>query len=446
MAKAGANPSGEVEQITVLLVDDIAETRESIRKLLSFEPDFKVIGSVGTGKEGVEAAKQLKPSIIIMDINMPDMDGIQATSLINQAVPTAAVIIMSVQNDQDYLRRAMLAGARNFLSKPVMPDELYNTIRTVYKQHQTYRETFTQIKEGGAVEQKKAVAAMTGVEDRPGHIIVVYSPQGGVGSTTIATNLASGLMKEGVRVLLVDSDVQFGDVGVYLNLPAQTSMLDLVDTVSDLDIDLFDKIVVSHESGLKVLLGPTRPEMADPIVQNPAVISQIIQKIANNYDFIVVDTARHLDDIVLSLFEIAAKIVLVSLPTLASVKNTKYVLDLFDQLGFDASRNMLVLNRVPTDKNSQKFMVSTERIEKFLKLPVTLSIPTDDVTVLQSMSKGVPIVAQRDRSKSPVREFMQLADQLHATLIPESVDQSADKDKPEEKKSRLPLNLRFGKA
>jgi pilus assembly protein CpaE len=445
MAKAGANPAGEAEQISVLLVDDIAETRESIRKLLSFEPDFKVVGSVGTGREGVEAAKQLKPSIIIMDINMPDMDGIQATSLINQSVPTAAVIIMSVQNDQDYLRRAMLAGARNFLSKPVMPDELYNTIRTVYKQHQTYRETFTQIKEGGAVEQKKAVAAMTGVEDRPGHIIVVYSPQGGTGSTTIATNLASGLMKEGIRVLLVDADVQFGDVGVYLNLPTQTSMIDLVDTVNDLDSELFDKIVVSHDSGLKVLLGPARPEMADAIVQNPGVIAQIIQKIANNYDFIVIDTARHLDDIVLSLFEIAAKIVLVSLPTLASVKNTKYVLDLFDQLGFEPSRNMLMLNRVPTDKNSQKFMVSPERIEKFLKLPVSISIPTDEATVLQSMSKGVPIVAQRDRSKSPVREFMQMADQLHADLMPESVEQA--QDKPEEKtKTRLPLNLRFGKA
>jgi pilus assembly protein CpaE len=445
MAKTGANPGGDLEQITVLLVDDIAETRESIRKLLSFEPDFKVVGSVGTGREGVEAAKQLKPGIIIMDINMPDMDGIQATSLINQAVPTAAVIIMSVQTDQDYLRRAMLAGARNFLGKPVMPDELYNTIRKVYEQHKSYRETFTKINQSDAAEQKKAVAAMTGEENRAGNIIVVYSAQGGVGTTTVATNLASGLMKEGIRVLLVDADVQFGDVGVYLNLPAQTSMIDLVDTVNDLDIDLFDKIVVTHDSGLKVLLGPTRPEMADPVIQNPAVISQIIQKIAHNYDYIVIDTARHLDDITVSLFEIAARIVLVSLPTLASVKNTKYVLDLFDQLGFEGNKNMLILNRVPIDKNSQKFMVPPERIEKFLKLPVTISIPTDDVTVLQSMSKGVPIVAQRDRSKSPVREFMQLADQLHTTLMPEAVDQQAEK--PEEKsKSRLPLNLRFGKA
>src|SRR5215213_8795574 len=126
------NTPGEGDVITVLLVDDIPETRENIKKLLAFESDFKVIGSVGTGREAVAQAHELRPDIVIMDINMPDMDGIQATSEITKALPTAAVIMMSVQNDPDYLRKAMLAGARNFLTKPILPDELYNTIRTVH--------------------------------------------------------------------------------------------------------------------------------------------------------------------------------------------------------------------------------------------------------------------------------------------------------------------------
>ena len=124
--------SGENDVITIMLVDDIPETRENIKKLLAFEPDFKVVGSFGTGREAVTMAKELRPDIVIMDINMPDMDGIQATSEITKAIPTAAVIMMSVQNDPDYLRKAMLAGARNFLTKPIDTDELYNTIRTVY--------------------------------------------------------------------------------------------------------------------------------------------------------------------------------------------------------------------------------------------------------------------------------------------------------------------------
>src|SRR5436190_23553936 len=130
---------GKSGTIQVLIVDDISETRENIKKLLSFEDEFRVVGSVGTGREALRATLETRPDIVIMDINMPDMDGIQATNEITKAVPTAAVIMMSVQNDQDYLRKAMLAGARNFLVKPIDTDELYNTIRNVYQGYASIR-------------------------------------------------------------------------------------------------------------------------------------------------------------------------------------------------------------------------------------------------------------------------------------------------------------------
>src|SRR5687767_3682627 len=113
----------------VLIVDDIAETRENIRKLLQFEPDIEVVGMARTGREGIQLAKETRPHVVLMDINMPDMDGIQATEIIVKDVPSAQIIIVSVQSDTDYLRRAMLAGARDFLSKPPPADELVNTIR-----------------------------------------------------------------------------------------------------------------------------------------------------------------------------------------------------------------------------------------------------------------------------------------------------------------------------
>ena len=186
------------EIINILLVDDIRETRESIKKLLAFEADFKVVGSASNGIEGVELAKELRPDIIIMDINMPDMDGLEAANLITKAVPTVGVIMMSVQNDADYMQRAMLAGARNFfLSKPVNMDDLYNTIRNVYEQYRPIRERELAI---GEINVPTTTQKVTGEGGRAGHVIVVYSPQGGAGCTTISTNLASGLMKEGVKV------------------------------------------------------------------------------------------------------------------------------------------------------------------------------------------------------------------------------------------------------
>ena len=121
------------EQILILIVDDVAETRENLRKLLSFAPDIQVVGAAASGEEAIEMAKQFQPHIVLMDINMPGMDGITATEIILQAVPMTQVVVLSVQGESDYLRRAMLAGARDFLTKPPSGDELMGTIRQVYE-------------------------------------------------------------------------------------------------------------------------------------------------------------------------------------------------------------------------------------------------------------------------------------------------------------------------
>lgn len=113
----------------VLIVDDVAETRENVRKLLQFEADVEVVGVARTGREAIEMGQELEPDVILMDINMPDMDGIAATEAIRQKKPFVQVVILSVQGDPNYMRRAMLAGARDFLTKPPMGDELISAIR-----------------------------------------------------------------------------------------------------------------------------------------------------------------------------------------------------------------------------------------------------------------------------------------------------------------------------
>ena len=117
------------DKIRVLIVDDVAETRDNVRKLLQFEADIEVVAAARTGREAIQLTQETNPDVVLMDINMPDMDGIQATEIIVREVPSAQIVIVSVQSDTDYLRRAMLAGARDFLSKPPSADELINTIR-----------------------------------------------------------------------------------------------------------------------------------------------------------------------------------------------------------------------------------------------------------------------------------------------------------------------------
>ena len=415
MSKTESAPSGSDEVITILLVDDIPDTLENIKKLISFEPDMKVIGTARTGTEGVAQAKEHKPNIIIMDINMPDMDGIQATTLITEAVPTTAVIMMSVQNDPDYLRRAMLAGARNFLTKPIEMDELYNTIRTVHARNKPIAAQYAAVAEG--VRELRPKVADRAPTERAGHIITVYSPQGGVGTTTVATSVASGLMKEGSKVLLVDADLQFGDVGIMLNLQSQSTMVELIPDVDDLDIELFENIVATHDSGLKVLLGPARPEFFEEVEKSPEALSQILKKVSGSYDFIVIDTSTRVDEITLSLFDISTRIVLVCNPTIPSVKNARLVLDLFDKLHYPPDKVMLAVNRTADDRQGRRHGVSLERISDFLKRPVVTAIPSNEQMVSRAINKAVPVVAsERDKSKSPIRELLDLSEAIYGAL------------------------------
>src|SRR5437667_4074115 len=165
------------DRIKVLIVDDIPETRDHLSKLLGFEADVEVVGAAAGGLEAIEMATALLPDVVLMDINMPGMDGITATEQLAAQVPTAAVVMMSVQGEADYLRRSMLAGAREFLVKPFSSDELTASIRQVFT-----REREKQSRFGIPTPVAKGSNAGHG-DDGEGMVIAVFSPKGGVGRT-----------------------------------------------------------------------------------------------------------------------------------------------------------------------------------------------------------------------------------------------------------------------
>jgi len=400
-------PENKKNTIKVLIVDDIPETRDNLKKLLAFEPDIDVIGTAGTGREGLELAQEFNPDIILMDINMPDMDGIAATEAIRKAAPRVSVIMMSVQNETDYMRRAMLAGARYFLTKPISGEELYSTVRSVYDTRPQWAEAPT----GGGSGGNQA----SETKERHAHVIVVYSPQGGTGKTTIATNVAGGLMKEGTKVLLIDGSLQFGDVGVYLNLQSQTNIIDLIKDLDDMDNDLVDSVLVTHDSGLRVLLAPARPEDAEMVSAEKVPV--LVEKLSNMFDFIVIDLSSELNDLAVGLFDIADRILLVATPTLPAVRALKVILGLMDQLSYPADKVCLVFNRVTAEFERTKVSPSVAMIETNLKRKSLGIIPMDEKRVLTALNRGTQVIA-KDRNLSPAKELLALADSLWASLTP----------------------------
>ncbi|MBE2200811.1 MAG: response regulator [Anaerolinea sp.] len=369
------------EKIRVLIVDDLPETRENVRKLLQFEPDIEVIGQAGTGEQAIEIAQEHQPDIILMDINMPGVDGIGASQTISELVPRSQIIIMSVQSDSDYLRRAMLAGARDFLTKPFGGDELITAIRRVHdKRPAIATRTVT----------KKGAGTSSVVEDvtvsREASVLTVFSPKGGSGCTTIAINLAVGLAKRNRRVVLVDASLQFGDVAVMLNMKSITSLMDIVERMNELDPDLVSTVVQVHRSGLHVLLAPPRPEMADVVTdQNLVALVDVLRQV---YDYVIIDTSSSLNDVTLALLDAADQIVLVTQQNLPSLKNVSRFFDLTEGLNYKPGKVWLVVNR-----SLNKSGISVKDISNILKRPIIMTIPVGDSIANAAADQGVPIVS-----------------------------------------------------
>lgn len=393
----------------VLIVDDIAETRENVRKLLQFESDVEVVGTARSGKEGIQLAHELDPDVVLMDINMPDIDGITATEEIRQKAPHIQVVILSVQGDQNYMRRAMLAGARDFLTKPPMGDELISAIKRAGEMAHTERAK-------GAKQQFTASAGagasvpMAGYTPASrGKIVTVYSPKGGTGCTTIAVNLAIALHNEDTRAVLVDANLQFGDIAVFVNEQGKNTILELAPRVDELEPEVVEEILVKHEaSGLRILAAPQRPEMAEKVSADQ--FSKVLQFLQRMYSYVVVDTSSILTDIILSTFDVSDVIVLVTTQEIPAIKNARLFLDLLLTMGIGKERVVFAMNRY-----DKRIAITPERVSENLKHEVSVTIPLEEKIVVTAVNRGVPFML--DNKSQPVgRGVLSLAEAVRARL------------------------------
>ncbi len=388
------------EKIRVLIVDDISETRENIRRLLQFDNLIDVIGAARSGHEAIDMAQQNKPDVIVMDINMPDMDGIAATEIIRKKVPFTQVIILSVQNDQSYMRKAMLAGARDFLSKPPTIDELTSAIRRAgtmaHDERNKVSQAFPVATVGGGITPALLSQPM-------GKVIVVYSPKGGTGTTTIATNLAITLISEEAKVVLVDASLQFGDVTVFLNEQAKNSILDLTPHVDEIDPEFVDEVALKHSTtGLRVLPAPTRPEQADQVAGEQ--FGKLLNYLRHIYTYIVVDTASYLTETVQAALDVSDIIILITTQDIPSIKNANAFLTLADTSGIKRDRIMFIMNRY-----DKRIAISPERVGESLRQEVLISIPFEEKIIPGSINRGIPFVID-NKTHPASKAIVSLAD------------------------------------
>ena len=404
----------EGPKIRVLIVDDIADTRENVRKLLQFESDIEVVGAAKSGKEGIAFSQEYDPDVILMDINMPDMDGISATEAILRNKPHAQVIMLSVQGDPNYMRRAMLAGARDFLTKPPMADELISAIR---RSGEMARQERTKSIQAQVMPSMPGATMAAGFSLTQGKVIVVYSPKGGTGCTTIAVNLALALHNEDTRTTLVDGNLQFGDVAVFINEQGKNTIVDLATRVNELEPDIVKGVMIQHAaSGVHVLAAPSRPEYAEQI--NSDQFSQLIDYLRQLYAYVVIDTTPTLNDIILTAIDKSDVIVLVTTQDIPSIKNTRLFLDLLQTMGIERERVVFTMNRY-----DKRIAITPERVGDNLKQPVVAVVPLDARVVVPAVNRGVPFILD-NKTQPAARGILSLAESVRGALAALGSDSS----------------------
>ncbi len=396
------------DKISVIVVDDTDESREMILRMLQFDASIEVVGKARTGLEAIEVAQKLKPDVIVMDINMPDMDGITATEQIRRKNPFIQIVILSVQNDANYMRKAMLAGARDFLTKPPMIDELTIAIRRA----------------GDLAHEEKAKAAivytptgMTGALGQAfrmpvqlGKIICVYSPKGGAGCTTVATNLGVALKTTDNKVAIVDTNLVYGDVAVFFNEHGKNSILDLVGRSTELDSEIIeDVMVVNKTTNLELMVAPKEPELSDARKGEP--VHQILTFMKQIYNYIIIDTTSHLTEIVQTCLDVADYIILLTTQDIPAIKNAHQFLSIADASEISRDKIIFVMNRY-----DKRIAISPERVGDSLKQPVSVAIPFEDRIISNSINRGVPFMV--DNKAAPAgKAILMLQEELRKRIL-----------------------------
>jgi DNA-binding NarL/FixJ family response regulator len=124
---------GFMKPIRILLADDHVMVREGTRRILEREPDLRVVAEAGDGREMVALAEQERPDVLIVDVSMPVMNGIEATRMVKRLLPQAAVLVLTAYDDDQYVFAILEAGAAGYLLKNVRGSELIEAVRKVYE-------------------------------------------------------------------------------------------------------------------------------------------------------------------------------------------------------------------------------------------------------------------------------------------------------------------------
>jgi pilus assembly protein CpaE len=386
------------QKVRVLIIAGTDSVGDWMAGVVKSTPGMESLGLVRDPEQPFDYLEQLAPDVIVVDISSGIL---HMGDLINRLSPSgsgAAVIVVAMKDEVDAVRQAMLHGAQGFLLKPFSEAELLSSIGQAYEL---------------VVQRRAQLAAVPQLMPGPevkapprAKVVGVYSPKGGVGCTTIAVNLAVALRAVTHKsVILMDADLRFGDIDSVLNILTGPSLGTLVNKLDDADSAFLEQSLVTHKSGVKVLMAPPYLDMADAI--QPGQIKQIITRLAAlGEGYVIVDTWSALDDVTLAVVDACDKLVVIATPQVTALRDTHRFLEALNLLHYDPDKIMLVLNHP-----YQPGTVKRSDVERALDRSIIQEITHTPHQVSASLNRGVPLV-QEFHDSPAARDITKLARSL----------------------------------
>ena len=364
---------GGAPRIAVAVVEADQTTRSQLAlQLGNGTVAFASVGELAASLSGTPVVAVLGPSFASS----------QELTTIEQLLGArreVGAIMVTDELSTDVLQRALRAGVKDVLQAPVDEEQLDTAIDRV------------------AISlASNPVSAMPLPTDEGagdlGRVVMVFSTKGGSGKSVIASNLAVLLAERCDKpVVLVDADLQFGDVAVMLKLTPQHTIVDAVSSLDKLDSQMLQDILVEHQpEKLLVLPAPLEPAFADQI--GAAEMVRIIETLRTFAGFVVIDTPAYFNDVVLGLIEISDDVLLVAGMDIPNIKNVKIGLQTLRLLNTPMEKLRLILNRA-----NSKVKLDVGEVERTLGVQADALIPSD-VVVPQAVNKGEAVVLHAPKS------------------------------------------------
>jgi pilus assembly protein CpaE len=375
----------------IVTVDPDLSSRAETKRAVQLA-HFQVVGESGYGVEAVTVAKETPPDVFLVSVEEPVALSLQTIEQLSDAVPNAPTIVYSSLTDAQSVRRAMVAGARDYIVKPLKPEELSRAVYGVLEQ-----------------EERKRLRSEGGVSEVSGRgtVITVFGAKGGIGKTTISTNLATTLAKiTGASVCLLDMDTRFGDVAIMMDIAVEASIADVARKIDEIDRDKIKDYLVKHYSGVNILPAPLHP--TEWRNMTPQHIEKIVELVAQTHDYVVIDTPGTFNELIAATLELANLILLVTSMDIASIKDTALALEMLRAASVSEDKVKLTINH-STAANSLR----EDDVARVLEYDVFWRIP-HDLSVSSSTQLGQPIVVAKPYARVS-RSIIDLAHALTGT-------------------------------